>query len=235
MGKENKPSKEVMQMYALKEYESRNVARACHNCVRWDRGSQKCTVSKKMTSSFMFCPSHEFETERIANAALESLDKQQKQADKVENLLALAITTANTTTCFLADLEKRIRQIYNHENNKQMRTQLRKEMDMSDTMKKAFVDIEKLLEKVDQRYRFYVQPYLMKWFTVDGKFDEHQADGHLNNAMEFARLLMKFTMKCIGNGKNCDAVFALLDSMTNDYDYALDDNDAEHYRLKGYE
>ena len=222
-------------MHALREYESRNIARACHNCVKWDKMSQKCGESKRMTSSFMFCPSHEFETERIANAALESLDKQQKESDKVENLLALSITTANTTTCFLADLENRIRRVYNREGNKEIRKALRKELDMADTMKKAFVDIEKLLEKIDQRYRFYVQPYLMKWFTVDGKFDGYQADNHLNNSMEFGRLLMKFTMKCIGNKKNCDAVFALLDSMTNDFDYALDDNDAEHYRLKGYE
>ena len=106
---------------------------------------------------------------------------------------------------------------------------------MTDTMQNAFADIQDFLDKIERRYRFYVQPYITKWFTKDGKFSGENADAHLNNAMEFGRLLMLFTMKCIGNKDNCDAVFNLLASMENDYDYALNEKDAEHYKLRGYD
>ena len=35
-------------------------------------------------------------------------------------------------------------------------------------------------------------------------------DGHLNNSMEFCRLLMDFVIGCIGNKENCDKVFTML-------------------------
>jgi hypothetical protein len=229
------PSQEAMQMLALKEFETRKIARACANCWKWEKANTRCSVSKKTMPAYMTCLSHEFDTEHIANVAIDSLKKQQAESDKFENLLALAITTANTTTCFLEDLETRIKKIYKNECNKENRKLLRKDMGMTDDMKKAFADIQDFLDKIERRYRFYVQPYIMKWFTKEGKFNEEQSDAHLNNAMEFGRLLMMFTMKCIGNKENCDAVFNLLASMENDNDYALNENDAAHYKLKGYD
>ena len=229
------PSQEAMQMLALKEFETRKIARACANCCKWEKANTRCSVSKKTMPAYMTCLSHEFETEHIANVAIDSLKKQQAESDKFENLLALAITTANTTTCFLEDLETRIKKIYATECNKENRKLLRKDMEMTDDMKKAFADIQDFLDKIERRYRFYIQPYIMKWFTKDGKFSGENADAHLNNAMEFGRLLMMFTMKCIGNKDNCDAVFNLLASMENDPDYALNEKDAEHYKLRGYD
>ena len=229
------PSQDALKLFALKEMETRKVARACANCVRWDKAEKRCSKTGKLIDPFMVCLSHEFKTEHIANAALNDLKRQQTESDKFENLLALAITTANTTTCFLADLESRIKRIYKNEVCKENRKLLRKDLDMTESMKKAFKDIEDFMEKIDQRYRFYVQPYLMKWFSSEGKFNEHQSDGHLNNSMEFGRLLMLFTMKCIGNKENCDAVFNLLGSMQNDFNYALTEKDAEHYKLKGFD
>lgn len=235
MSKDNRlPSDDVMRLYALKEIENKKVARACANCTKYDKGNGKCTITKKMMSSYMTCPSHEYETEQIANVALNDLKNQQLEADKFENLLALAITTANTTTCFLEDLESRLKKMYKAECDKGNRKLLRRDLDMTESMENAFKDIQMFLEKIDQRYRFYVQPYLMKWFSSNGQINASQMDGHLNNSMEFGRLLMMFTRKCIGNEANCKAVFGLLDYMTNDYPYALDEKDAEHYKLKGF-
>ena len=229
------PSQEAMQMLALKEFETRKIARACANCCKWEKANTRCSVSKKTMPAYMTCLAHEFESEHIANAVIDSLKTQQKESDKIENLLALALTTANTTTCFLEDLEVRIKRIYANECNKENRKLLRKDLDMTSTMQKAFADIQDFLDKIERRYRFYVQPYITKWFTKDGKFSSEDADAQLNNAMEFGKLLMMFTMKCIGNKGNYDAVLNLLASMENDNDYALDEKDAAHYKLKGYD
>lgn len=228
-------SEDVVRLQAIEQSKEKDVIKMCTNCVKWDKGCKKCFRTGTHTESYMFCPYHEFEIDNIVRIAMNDLKRQQCESDKVENLLALAITTANTTTCFLEDLESRIRKVYNAEKDKNNRKLLRKDLDMAETMEKAFKDIDGLLEKINQRYRFYIEPYIMKWFSSEGKFNAKQADGHLNNSMEFGRLLMMFTMKCIGNEKNCNAVFGLLDSMTNDADYALTPKDAEHYKLRGYD
>lgn len=228
-------SEDVVRLQAIKQSKEKDVIKMCTNCVKWDKGCKKCSRTGTHTESYMFCPYHEFEIDNIVRIAMNDLKRQQCESDKVENLLALAITTANTTTCFLEDLESRIRKVYNAEKDKDNRKLLRKDLDMAETMEKAFKDIDGLLEKINQRYRFYIEPYIMKWFSSEGKFNAKQADGHLNNSMEFGRLLMMFTMKCIGNEKNCNAVFGLLDSMTNETEYALTPKDAEHYKLRGYD
>ena len=232
--KEKQITQEAAEMYALKVCDVKKVARACANCVRWDAKETKCGDSGKLTPAYMVCRTHEFRTEQIANAAIEFLEKQQKEADKIENLLALALTAANTTTCFIEDLETRVRRLYDSEKDKDIRRLLRKDLDMADSMKKAFADIEEFLVKIERRYRFYVLPHVMRIFTKGGKFDGELSDGHLNNAMEFGRLLMLYTMKCLDNKENDDAVFAMLHSLENNSDYALTEKDAEHYRLKGY-
>lgn len=229
-------SEDAVRLQAIEQSKDRNVIKMCSNCCKWDKSLKKCSRTKTHTESYMFCPEHEFEIDQVVRVAMNDLKRQQLESDKVENLLALAITTANTTTCFIEDLESRIKKVYNAEKDKNNRKLLRKDLDMCDTMKKAFKDIDGLLEKISQRYRFYIEPYIMKWFSSDGQFNAKQADGHLNNSMEFGRLLMLFTMKCIGNEKNCDAVFGLLHSMQNEaFNYALTEKDAEHYKLKGYE
>lgn len=228
-------SEDAVRLQAIEESKDKSIVKMCSNCVKFDRANSRCLNVNKHTESYMFCPAHEFEIDRIVKVAMNDLKRQQTEADKIENLLALAITTANTTTCFLEDLESRIKKVYNSECSKENRKLLRRDIDMSSTMKKAFKDIESLMEKISQRYRFYVEPYIMKWFSSEGKFNAHQADGHLNNSMEFGRLLMLFTMKCIGNKKNCDAVFNLLGSMQNDFNYALTEKDAEHYKLRGFD
>ena len=232
--KEKQMTQEAAEMYALKICDVKNVARACANCVRWDAKETRCGDSGKLMPAYMVCRAHEFKTERIAKLALEFLEKQQIEADKIENILALALTAANTTTCFIEDLETRVRSLYNAEKDKDIRRLLRKDLDMADSMKKAFADIEEFLVKIERRYRFYIQPHVMRIFTKGGKFNEELSDGHLNNAMEFGRLLMLYTIKCIGNKENDDAVFSMLHSLKNDSGYALTEKDAEHYRLRGY-
>lgn len=180
----------------------------------------------------MYCPSHEFKTEKLERDTMEYLKAEQIECEKIENLLALAITCANLTTCLIEDFERRTRKLYDREKEKRTKQLLRKDLTMGEEIDKAMKSIEEFLRKIDQQYRFYVQPRIDWMFTKNGKYDVKLSDGHLNNSLEFGRLFINFTRKCIGNGANSDKVFALLDSLENDNPYGLTEADAEHYRLK---
>ena len=164
---------------------------------------------------------------------MEYLKAEQTECEKIENLLALAITCANLTTCLIEDFERRTRKLYDREKEKRTKQLLRKDLTMGEDMDKAMKAIEEHLRKIDQQYRFYIQPRIDYMFTgKDKKYNVEKSDQHLNNSLEFGRLFINFTRKCIGNGANSDKVFALLDSLENDNPYGLTEADAEHYRLK---
>lgn len=227
------PSAETIKTEILKELDNRDVPRMCANCVKWDRVSSRCPNTGKITQSFMFCPQHEFKTEKFERETTEYLKAEKLECEKIENLLALSITCANLTTCLTEDFEMRTRKLYDREKEKRTKQLLRKDLTMGEEIDKAMKAIEEHLRKIDQQYRFYIQPRIDYMFTgKDKKYDVEKADGHLNNSLEFGRLFINFTRKCIGNQENSDKVFDLLDSLVNDTPYGLTDSDAEHYRLK---
>ena len=88
------------------------------------------------------------------------------------------------------------------------------------------------LEEVDRLYRIYVEPQTIGLFTTKGKYDVKQADGRLNNSLDFCELLTKFTIVCINNEENWNKIFGLLDNLTNPYPYGLTKKDAESFRIK---
>lgn len=230
---QNLPSQETVKTEILKELDNRNVPRMCSNCVTWDRATSRCNDTMKLTHSFMFCPKHMFKTEKLEREAMEYMKAESEECGKIENLLALAITSANVTSCFIEDFENRTKKLHKMEKDKRARCLLRKDLDMGDELEKGMEDIKTFLEKIDQRFRFYIQPHIDRMFTEKGKgYNVEKSDGHLNNSLELGRLLVKFVQKCIGNQSNSDKVFDLLDSLTNDTPYALTDKDAARYKLK---
>lgn len=222
-----------MQSIEKKKHNAKQVPRMCGNCATWDRCSSRCPKYNKITQSFMFCPSHEFEWEAAQREDREFLSAEQKECNKIEAVLAMALTTATLSSVFIEDFIKRTRRLYENEDEKQIKLWLRKDMNMGEEIQKAMGKIEQHLEKIDQQYRFYVQSNLDKLFTKkDNKLDISKEDGHLANSMDLGRLLINFTKKCIGNDKNYNMVFAFLDALENDTPYPLTEQDAARYKLK---
>lgn len=230
------PSKETIKREIDRELEERNVPRMCSNCVTWDRACSRCPKNNNMiTHSFMVCDKHEFKTEKLERESMEYLREEALECEKIENLLALAITCANLTTCILEDFENRTKKLHVKETDRRTKLLLRKDLTMGETMIKAFKTIDGLLHKVDSQFRFYVQPEIYRMLNgKDKQCNVEKYDQMLNNSLEFGRLFIQFTRKCIGNSENRDSVFSLLDSLQNDHPYGLDDKDIEHYRLKDF-
>lgn len=181
----------------------------------------------------------------LVKETMNMLQEQALQCDKIENLLALSVTIANSTTCFLADLEKRMKAFRNDASDKETKRELKKDLDMTEQMKggmklieKELHDMSKAMEKhltkAENYYEWYIQPHLTRMFSKDGVFNQSKTDGHLNNSMEFCRLIIDFVIGCIGNKENSDKVFAMLRELKNDQPYGLTHADADHYKLKGY-
>lgn len=232
----NLPNKEVVKTEILRELEERNVPRMCSNCVTWDRANSRCPKNNNIiTQSFMTCPGHEFRTEKLERDSMEYLRQESLECEKIENILALAIVCGNLTTCFLQDFETRTKRLYVMEKDRNTKLKLRKDLNMGQSMIKAFKAIDDHLHKIDSQFRFYVQSEIDKMFNgKDSKCNVEKYDQHLSNSLEFGRLFIQFTRKCIGNSENRDKVFDLLDNMVNDQPYGLTEQDAEHYRLKGF-
>ena len=214
--------------------ERMNVARACENCCLWNPRESKCTRTNSITMKFMFCPSHEFETESIARKAQRDLEEQLEESKKIEALLALSATTACSTTCFIEDMERKMKRFYKAEKDKRTKSLLKKDLDMAEQMDKAFEQIEYHLKEIEKQYNFYVQPWIDKLFSENGKLAVDKSDAHLNNSFEICRLLGKFVKACIGHKENYDAVFELLDKLENPAPYPLTDKDFDHYKLQDY-
>ena len=232
----NLPSKETVRKEILRELDKREVPRMCSNCVTWNRKCSRCPKNNNIiTYSFMTCDKHEFETEKLERESMECLREEALECEKIENLLALAITCGNLTTCLLEDLETRTKRLHVQEKDRRTKLLLRKDLNMGESMIKAFKAIDAFLHKIDSQFRFYVQPEIDRMLNGKEKtYNQEKYDQLLNNSLEFGRLFIQFTRKCIGNKVNYDKVFDLLDSMENDFPYGLDERDAEHYRLKGF-
>ena len=220
----------------------------CGNCARCNLFLNKCEVTGQKTYAHVpaqQCRYYITNKEMLVRESMKRLQEQADQCEKIENLLALSVTVANSTTCFLADLEKRLKSFRKTTTESQQRSDLKKDLDMTEQMKGAMKMIEKELsdmskvmqkhlDKVDNYYQWYIQPHLTRMFTDKGELNEYKTDGHLNNSMEFCRLLMDFVIGCIGNKENCDKVFTMLRELKNDQPYGLTHEDSDHYKLKGY-
>lgn len=244
----NIPTDETIKDQIVGMMEKHPEYKECANCAHFNRMFNTCEVSGVKTYPHLpaqRCIHYATALELLLNETRGKLEEQALECEKIENLLALAVTTANSTTCFLADLEKRMASFRKKETDEKMRRELKKDLDMTEQMKGAMKMIEKELHdmsrvmekhlaKADNYYQWYIQPHLSRMFTEDGKFSEFKTDGHLNNSMEFCRLIMDFVIGCIGNKDNCDKVFSLLRELKNDHPYGLTHKDADHYKLKGY-
>ena len=240
---EEQVEKQIVAMMALHpEYKE------CGNCARCNLFLNKCEKKKIKVYAHLpaqLCPDYITNMELLIRETLKRLREQQLECDKIENLLALSVTVANSATCFLADLEKRMKAFRKNADSQELKREMKKDLDMVNEIDNAMSlmqkelnamskEMQKHLDKVDNYYHWYVEPHLTRMFSTDGVLNESKTDGHLNNSMEFCRLIVDFVIGCIGNSENCNKVFKMLRELKNDQPYALTHEDADHYRLKGF-
>ena len=105
--------------------------------------------------------------ERLIKEARENLMKQARDCEKIEFLLAIALTSAAMTTMFVGDL-RRIKDVIKTEKERKDVRMLRKDLELADQMKRAMKNIGDYLTKIDSQYRMYIQSHLDRIFQKEG-------------------------------------------------------------------
>lgn len=220
----------------------------CSNCENYNLANGECAIlHMRFLPYTRGCEGKFFVTaeEHLLAKVKNELNAQVTDLEKIENLLALLISTSCAASCFAEDLARRIKAVRKMQSHKDKKSDLRKDLDLVEEVQSALdrinkitekmqEDIESSLDKVDQQYRLYIERHINRLFTTNGKFDVKKSDGNLNNSMAICKVIGKFVKGCIGNKENYDKVFAMLDSLKNDTRYGLEDKDFDRYELKGY-
>ena len=173
----------------LKEIRSISVAAphlmTCSNCANYNPASGECSVNHLVFQPFVRgCNGKFFVTdeELVLYKVKKELSEQAADLDKIENLLALLISTACAASCFAEDLERRLKTLRKMNSHQDKKSDLRKDLDLVESVKAALGRIDKIaadmttsmtagLDKIDQQYRLYIERHLNRLFTTDGKFD----------------------------------------------------------------
>lgn len=240
------PTEETLAAQIQAAIDNDNKLKQCIMCRHYDKASGECDqVGMKMMPYVRGCNGKFFETaiEFLVRRTKQQLESEALECDKMDNMFALSITTANSASCFFTRLHRMIKDLRKKEENPTNKRLLYKDIETVEEMQKGVGMIQEKLsalyetmdvgmEEVDRLYRMYVEPQLTKLFTTKGKYDVKQSDGHLNNSLDFCELLTKFTIVCINNEENYNKVYSLLDSLSNPYPYGLTKKDAESFRFK---
>jgi hypothetical protein len=221
----------------------------CSNCANYSLASGECSVNHLKFQPFVRgCNGRFFVTdeESLLFKVKKDLQEQANDLEKIENLLALMISTACATSCFAQDLEERLKILRKMPTNQDKKSDIRKDLDLVEDVKSALARIRKVtdgmvndmnagLEKIDQQYRLYIERHINNLFKEGGKLNVKKMDGNLNNAMILCKVIGEFVRKCIGNKENYDAFFLALDNLQNDTPYGLTSKDLKRYELKDYD
>ena len=233
----------------------------CCNCAKFCPITHVCDKFKRrVLPNVPGCNFHEAAEEKMLLEARRNLETQARENEKMDFLLAVAITSANMTTLFLEDLETRIKKVRKSIKDKQDSRALRKDLDLAEQIHGAMSKITKSLEEIrglyndmitsfsdsiekplsdiESQYRNYVQSHVDKLFSKGGKYNAQAHDQFHEDAAEFATFLLEFARVVHHNEQNAIELYEYMHSKANknaegkENSFCLDDKDINKYKLK---
>ena len=214
----------------------------CINCSFFNGITHECSkTNRRMLPYVPGCNFYVANEEMLLKETVKNLNEQARECEKIEFLLAMALTSANMTTLFIEDFERRVKGAYKREKVKaQARKEkalLKKDLDLAEQMEGAFKNIKVCLEKmkdgyaeilgqyvsliegdlskVESVYRHYIQSQVDKIFKKNGEYNAEASDCFHADAGEFATLLLEFARVAHHNKENVDKVYEVMKGMTN--------------------
>lgn len=234
----------------------------CINCANFSRVTSDCAcLNMKVYPYTLYCAGKFYVTaeENLLIKAKRELQTQARECEKIDFLLAMALTSANMTTLFIEDFESRVRAIHKREKGKAEARALRKDLDLAESMDAAFdkigkhlqvisekysamfanylAEIEDALGKIESQYRHYIQSHIDKLFTKEGKYNGEAYDQFQADAGEFAMFLLELARVAHRNKDNADEVYKFMYSLPNtaggeENSFCLDEKEVRRYRMK---
>ena len=217
----------------------------CINCAHYCKLTRECAAYKRTMLPYVpasLCASYDANEEMLLREAVKELHTQATECNKIEFLLAMGLTSANTTTLFVEDLDRRVKAAYRREKAKKERRReaalLKKDSDLVEQMDgaldkitkflenmrdnyhdlmKDFVEkTEKDLEGIDVQYRHYIQSHIDKVFKKTGEYNDEANSNFNSDAGLFAYVQAEFARVAHHNKQNADDVLALMAGMENE-------------------
>lgn len=228
------PTEDEIRDSLRKEMAANPKLKRCSNCIHYSPVAGYCgKLDKHFPAAMYGCKHHMTDEEEFVEKARQYLQEQEREARKVSDILTMALVAANMTTLYCSDLEKRVSTIYKEEKDPKTKRLLRKDCDMVESWSRASKSIMRKIEECDALYRHSFGEHLNKIFCKDGKYDYTNADSHLSDSNEFARLCIYYAKAAHHNEDNSNRIFDLIENLHNDEDmFALSEADINHYMMR---
>lgn len=237
------PSEEQLRKEIREALDANPRYKQCINCRHFDKVTSECgNNGRKVMPYVPACNSYDTNEEMLIRETIKELRSQAMECEKIEFLLAMALTSANMTTLFIEDFERRVKGAYRREkaksDSRKEKALLKKDLDLAQQMDRAFKNIENCLEKmkdnyydiisqyvemiegdlskVESLYRHYIQSHVDKIFKKTGEYNVEASDNFQADAGEFATLLLEFARVAHHNKSNADKVYEVMRDMTNE-------------------
>lgn len=215
----------------------------CINCIHYGKITRECEKfnGRRMLPYVPACNYYDANEDALLRETVKELYAQASECNKIEFLLAMALTSANTTTLFIEDMDRRVKAAYKREKTKKDHrreaSMLKKDCDLAEQMDGAFEKItgflksmrddyydlmnvfmqrlDRNLEGIDAQYRHYIQSHIDKIFKKTGKYNDEANNNFNSDAGQFAMLQAEFARVAHHNEKNGQDVFAYMKMINN--------------------
>lgn len=209
--------------------------RRCEQCAWSDPDCLRCSKLNKPLARWMYsglCKFYETDEERIIRKTRESLKRQEKEEEKVNHILTMALNCIEASMLFLEDFSDRVEKEYRAADYRGMGDPKVRRADRNwiANLKKANKAMHNNIEGARKQFQHYVMPIFNKVFfdKESGQYDFKMYDDHLSDSMELAHLVLRYFDVAYMSQKNADAIQKYIISM--DSHGVLEEKDFIRYR-----
>lgn len=211
--------------------------RKCSQCANANEECSWCSQLKKPIAKYMYagmCKFFETHDERIIRQTRENLKKQEKEEQKINHLLTMALNCIDASMLFLEDFADRVEKEYKMAEFKGTGDPRVRKADRNwiANLKKANKAMINNIDGARKQYQHYVMPIYNKvFFDRDvRKYDVEMFDDHQSDCCELAHLVLRYFDVAFLNKSNADSIIELMRSMKSCG--VMEESDFNHYNFR---
>ena len=221
----------------VQEILSNPQLRRCSQCANANEECTWCSQINKPLAKWMYagmCKYFETHNERIIRQTRENLIKQEKEEQKVNHLLTMALNCIDVSMLFLEDFARRVEKEYKVAELKGTGDPRVRKADRSwiGNLKKANKAMINNIDGARKQFQHFVMPIYNKLFydKETKQYDVKMYDDHLSDCNELAHLVLRYFDVAFLNKSNADAVIELMKSMKSCG--VMEESDFNHYNFR---
>lgn len=218
----------------VQEILSNPQLRKCSQCANSNEECTWCSQMNKPLVKWMYagmCKWYETHNERIIRQTRENLKKQEKEEQKVNHLLTMALNCIDASMLFLEDFAQRVEKEYKIAELKGTGDPRARKADRTwiGNLKKANKAMINNIDGARKQFQHYVMPIYNKVFYDKEvkQYDVEKYDDHQSDCTELAHLVLRYFDVAFLNKSNADAVIELMKSMKSCG--VMEESDFNHY------